>query len=104
MYLIMLRRNLGNQHKVKTRMITKSIWQQGKGIKFIRHCCYRDRIVIILVTHDVPHLYDLLATLVDLLGLVDGGARLVVVIFPLASLTTLLLLLGLLVILGTLDL
>ena len=55
-------------------------------------------------THGVPHLYDLLTTLVDLLGLVDGGARLVVVIFPLAALTTVLLLLGLLVILGALDL
>ena len=60
--------------------------------------------VLVLGTHDVPHLYDLLATLVDLLGLVDGGARLVVVIFPLAALTTVLLLLGLLVILGALDL
>jgi hypothetical protein len=43
MYLIMLRRNLGNQHKVKTRMITKSIWQQGKDIKLMRHCCNIDR-------------------------------------------------------------
>ena len=103
----MLSRNLGNQHKVKTRMITKSIWQQGKDIKFIKALLsyrYIDRIVIVLETHGVPHLYNLLATLVDLLGLVDGGARLVVVIFPLAALTTVLLLLGLLVILGALDL